>query len=186
MRRRLFNFLAALSLLLCAGAAGMWARSRSLHDMVHRGSGVYRIGGGWQTRDVWLESAAGEFHFWFLETRALRSPIMNANPAGWHYHAWRFAPSSPPGWIEERRVLGVGVVNKFHNHGASGHVRIFMLHVPYPHVVAAAGVLPLAWVVRRRRRRARRPGLCARCGYDLRATPGRCPECGTERKDEGE
>src|SRR4051812_40563684 len=36
-----------------------------------------------------------------------------------------------------------------------------------------------AFTIHRRQERRAKQNCCLNCGYDMRATPGRCPECGT-------
>jgi hypothetical protein len=56
------------------------------------------------------------------------------------------------------------------------------LIVPHWCVVIATSILPACWLIRSRRRlrdaRRANAGQCRECGYDLRASPERCPECG--------
>ena len=67
--------------------------------------------------------------------------------------------------------------------GRSSAMRCWSVTVPYGLIAITAAAFALTHLsldARRGRRRARRirARLCPSCGYDLRATPDRCPECG--------
>jgi hypothetical protein len=65
--------------------------------------------------------------------------------------------------------------------GAPASFTGWIMFFPHWALVGLFGLMPaialIGWL---RRRRAHRTGHCRRCGYDLRATPDRCPECGFE------
>jgi len=69
--------------------------------------------------------------------------------------------------------------------GSWGDFHNWSIAAPLWLVVLVSGVWPvlgLGFAIKRKRelRRRSRVGFCQKCGYDLRATPTRCPECGWE------
>lgn len=94
---------------------------------------------------------------------------------------WVFGPYEPPSGPGPRlyrpwnmRRLGFDFYHR------DGDVTTDELYIPL-WLLAALTMLPPALQFRRYLRRLwrRRAGLCPRCGYDLRASTDRCPECGT-------
>ena len=59
------------------------------------------------------------------------------------------------------------------------HVVIVPPWIPTLGLVTALWVQSLLSHYDRRRKR-KKLGLCVKCGYDLRGSKDRCPECGTE------
>ena len=87
---------------------------------------------------------------------------------------------SPPG-IDSLIMIG-GSVNP-NSITASTRISLWMGRMPYWAAYFGLSVIPMIWCARMARRlqpKRKADGLhCVVCGYDLRATPNRCPECGT-------
>jgi len=50
----------------------------------------------------------------------------------------------------------------------------------WPITTLALIIVTVSFSVAFRQRKRKKLGLCLKCGYDLRASKDRCPECGTE------
>lgn len=82
------------------------------------------------------------------------------NHTGVHFNRWKLTPEPA---FKNARVVGFGSE--------------FWISLWWPLVVAVPLALPAAIRLATAHRR-RTPGHCERCGYDLRASTERCPECG--------
>jgi hypothetical protein len=174
MRRRLYNLVAAISLTLCAVSAGAVVAS-----YFRAWGGCYRQS---MREDICVISR-GEFAYTLH--RALTPDAAHPYPLGW------FASAEQPAFDQPERLaraggaswVGFGTLHRTIRFGAGSMTRYDTLMVPGWCIIALFAVLPLWRVILRRVERAKgdrlRRGACPTCGYDLRATPGRCPECGT-------
>jgi hypothetical protein len=75
--------------------------------------------------------------------------------------------------------FGFQIINSRKN-WPKGPVAVRGLQFPYWFLNLLFATPPILWLINRHRRARRsKSNLCPTCGYDLRATPDRCPECGT-------
>ena len=184
LARRLFTLCSAVSLLLCVAVCVLWVRSFWVKDSLsrevrQRGQRHYSQA-AWSVRSECGGILVRRFH----NTSTGSTAVEDARPMR----------ASREGVVRVRHegatgdradaagnILGFGQAS-FHVQRGQRAVGEWEVSVPHWGTATALAVLPAAWVIRLRRgRRAvarRQAGLCRSCGYDLRASPERCPECG--------
>jgi hypothetical protein len=185
VKRRLFNLSAALSLALCLATVAQWVRSVVYHNYLE---GV-RYAGATQ---LWVHSRGGSFRIsitldeplhesgWKVVRANMSTPraidVLGRRP--YRGLEGEFGSTAP-----KRRwspMISLDRTNLQTGQWRHGGRLIIVIWSGYWLPALAASALPALWVFRRLRRRRRLEGnLCLNCGYDLRATPACCPECGT-------
>lgn len=188
--RYLFTFCSAVSLLLCFAVCVLWVRSYFTADVVADGwvnrppiSGTY----------VQAWSNRGAISFRRFDVAVAGAVPLNYS-VGDNIHldirpGEHWTSSDPEPWVEKRfgYLLGFSYSDGTMVYpplpGMTQRQRNRDVSFPHWFPMLLAAILPVLWHRHQRRARTRRVnGLCLRCAYDLRATPERCPECGTLAK----
>jgi hypothetical protein len=183
VRRWALTFLSALSLLLCVATVALWVHSH-FRTVIWGYAGNLDADGF--TRTWELSSSRGRICWqvvWHWESSipgdaGFRIQTVPSKPFPW---SWRpsATKSYAPGdrfligrFYQERYVAAGFYYDRFIAPAVAWDRR--SVAVPNWFLIAIFLVLPLMrWL-----NRPRPPGSCPVCGYDLRATPDRCPECG--------
>jgi len=160
MRRKFSNVVTIACILACAATTMLWIRSYRLVDRADRV--LIPIAG-----DHAAVSSQGRLWlFVFGPAAAGTDPVARIDDT---------CVGLEP-LLLDREVLGFTWTR-----AGDGGGDLRVLAVPHAVLVVALAVPP-AIITLRRARRWRRGlrGRCVKCGYDLRATPERCPECGLQ------
>jgi hypothetical protein len=187
--RILFNTLMGLSLLLCLASVALCVRSYWVGDQLYwsrwTSAGMPASPGTLRMHEtaVFLVSGRGglavEFRIQEVQWQS-GERAHNQVPGTEFLRSANDKPEYPDAKPVDTvwRRLGFGHWSATYGLGYTATSR--RLWAPAWFVAAMFTLWPAAWMLSRARarRRARR-GLCPACGYDLRATPERCPECGT-------
>ena len=165
-----------LSLLLLGAVVVGWVRSYWVEDEFLRrrvGQGAHPA----KETEASLRSTSGQVLVLWYERQSQLVPFASAS--GWVYASGAAREPFHTDTISWANRVGFG----------AGHVVAYLgkmrwVWVPW-WAITAVVTLPVVLLARRSLRayrvvRSRRAGSCVQCGYDLRASPGRCPECGAE------
>ena len=196
--RWLVRIAVAVSLVLAVATGVLWGRSYSGEDVVFWDR-ADQESEGLRRRLVGLASGDGAVRFtsgykfylgFFLSTN--HGPLGQGLPRlneGWRRVVQRQSGGTVESLAKDAdEASGFAGIGQFRfvakSPGKDSHDITHWL-IPHSYLLTLFSLPPLLWLTlaaRRglRRRSRRRRGLCLNCGYDLRATPGRCPECGRE------
>jgi hypothetical protein len=187
LARRLLALATAASLLLGAAWCALWVRSHWVRDVVrdvHVRRVPLRLGPGFPVLGYGTEAVDVVHDRGRLVV--CRSPRSWAVPGKRPWHDAEPVPAATDPYLDGVECTAVlqGREQRLLGFRRSEYYGFTFLSVPDYAVALACGLLPAARAaaaLRRRRRGGR--GLCPHCGYDLRASPVRCPECGAARRD---